>query len=165
MIRRAVNSDSARIAEIHIFGWRSAYRGIVSDEYLFTEILVSERIESFIQNNESEIHEIYVYEEEGIIKGFMKIGNCRNEDKVKAFELWGMYIEPLMKNQGIGRKLLSYCEDIAKTRGKNENVLWVFKDNIEARGFYEKMGYRTDGKEELMEKFNALEVRYIKILN
>ena len=163
-IRRAEPRDSIRIAEIHIFGWRAAYRGIVSDKILFCELNVEDRINDFRQKNESSIHEIYVYEDNGIIKGFMKVGSCRNEDKKSSFELWGMYIDPLMKGNGIGTKLIKHCEQVAIERGCIENVLWVFKENLLARKFYEKNGYKTDGKEEIIDKFNATEIRYVKRL-
>jgi hypothetical protein len=37
MIRSALLTDLSRIAEIQIAGWRSAYRGLISDYELFTE--------------------------------------------------------------------------------------------------------------------------------
>ncbi len=164
MIRRATVDDVPRMAEIHIFGWRCAYRGLVSDEILFKKMGVEKRIESFkkaiIENRE----ETYVFEEEGIIKGVMTVGPCRNEDKQSAFELWGIYIEPLMKRQGIGRRCVEYCERIAQERGYKENVLWVFEKNETAKMFYERLGYKPDGKEALLEKYSAKEVRYIKKL-
>jgi len=43
MIRRAKVDDANRIAEIHVFGWRCAYRGIVSDEYLFGKASVGKQ--------------------------------------------------------------------------------------------------------------------------
>jgi len=94
----------------------------------------------------------------------MTIGKCRNEDKTDCFELWGIYVEPLLKNQGIGTEMIEYCESYAKENGYTENVLWVFKDNSLARKFYEKMGYKPDGKEEILERFNATEIRYVKKL-
>lgn len=165
MIRRATKEDAARIAEIHIFAWRKAYRGIISDDYLFTKILVSDRMSDFIKTNEDEIHELYVFEENKIIKGFMKIGLCRNEDKKESFELWGLYVEPLMQGLGVGTKLLDHCEKLALERGFNENILWVLNDNVKSRKFYEERGYIVEGKQEFMENINAKEIRYSKKIN
>jgi GNAT superfamily N-acetyltransferase len=164
MIRVAKIEDAPRIAEIHIFGWRCAYRGIIPDSYLFSQISVKERLEHFIDNKENESHDLFVYEEDNIIKGFMKIGSCRNNDKKNSFELWGLYVEPLMKYQGIGSKLLEHCEHIALIKGYTENVLWVLEDNPDSRKFYEKHGYVFDGNELIMEKYNVKEIRYCKSL-
>jgi ribosomal protein S18 acetylase RimI-like enzyme len=164
MIKPAIRTDAPRMAEISVFGWRSAYRGIISDEYLFSKLLVNKRIKGFEKDFDENTYESYVFEEENIIKAFMSIGECRNNDKKDAFELWGLYVDPLMKNNGIGTQLINYCEGQATKRKFKENVLWVFKDNNDARGFYEKKGYKNDGKEELIEYFGAIEVRYGKIL-
>jgi N-acetylglutamate synthase-like GNAT family acetyltransferase len=164
MIRKAIINDASRIAEIHTFGWRSAYRGIVSDIYLFTKMSVENGIHKFQEAIENQIEETYIYEESNIVKGFMTIGKCRNYDKKNSFELWGLYIEPLMKNNGIGSLMIKYCEEIALERGFDENVLWTLKQNILGRKFYEKHGYITDGKEELLEHINSVEIRYVKSL-
>jgi len=40
MVRKAVVEDLPRIAEIHISGWRFAYKGILSDIELFKNRIV-----------------------------------------------------------------------------------------------------------------------------
>jgi len=164
MIRRAVIDDAERIAEIHIFGWRSAYRGIVSDAYLFGKTSVAGRIAGVRKAIDEGLEETYVFEEDGILKAFMTIGNARNADKSDAFELWGLYVEPLFKGQGVGTQMVAFCEQCARERGFTEIILWVFKDNAKSRRFYEKMGYAPDGKEETIARFNAVQVRYCKKL-
>ena len=163
MIRRAVIEDASRIAEIHVFGWRSAYRGLISDEILFN-ILVSKRTESFRKAISENIEETYVFDEDGIIKAFMTVGKSRNDDKNDAFELWGLYVEPLLKRQGIGTAMMNYCEKCAIERKYKDIILWVFKRNENSIMFYEKMGYQKEGKEEMIDRFNEIEVRYSKIL-
>ena len=164
MIRKACVDDASRIAEIHVFGWRCAYRSIITDEYLFAKASVIKRIDAFRNAIVEDVEEIYVFEETNIIKAFMTIGKCRNEDKSKSFELWGIYVEPLLTGNGIGTRMVEFCEEKAIERGYKENVLWVFQDNIKARRFYEKMGYKEDGKEEVIERFNTKEIRYVKEL-
>ena len=162
MIRSAVEKDASRLAEIHIFGWRTAYKGIISDEILFKSLQVNKRIATFEKAIKEKKEETLVFEENGIIKAFMTIGKSRNEDKKNAFELWGIYVDPGFKRTGIGRKLLRRCEETAKERNYTENILWVLKDNKPARSFYEKMGYEPDGKEEIIKKYNVKEIRYTK---
>ena len=163
MVRAMEVSDIPRVAEIHVFGWRCAYGGIISDEFLFTKMLVASRItrfESYIRDN---IGESYVFDD-GIIKAFMTIGACRDEDKTEAFELWGIYVEPLMKRQGIGSTMVDYCEKIAIERGYKEICLWVLAKNESARRFYEKSGFFTDGASKFIEALRVTEIRYSKIL-
>jgi GNAT superfamily N-acetyltransferase len=154
--------DIPRVAEIHVFGWRAAYRGIVDDAYLFGTLAVEKRIASLGRAFEEGREETWLLEEEGIVKGFSTMGPCRNPDKADAFELWGLYVEPLMKGAGIGSRLLRHCEDEARARGHGENCLWVLRDNAAAHRFYEGRGYAPDGKEEILERFGVVELRYAK---
>ena len=161
VIRAMRHSDVPRVAEIHVFGWRSAYRGIVPDDYLFNNMLVPKRIEAFYVLL-SGSGENYVFDD-GIIKAFLTVGKCRDEDKPEAFELCGLYVEPLMKRQGIGAIMAGHCEKRAADRGFREICLWVLEKNAASRAFYEKMGYLPDGARKFLEHINADEIRYSKI--
>ena len=167
MIRPMQASDVPRVTEIHVFGWRCAYRGIVSDEHLFTKMLVSTRLEKTAAwldtdgNADVSLGETYVYDD-GIVKGFLTIGQCRDEDKAGVFELGGLYVDPCFKSQGIGRALALYCEEIAVKKGFNEILLWTFEKNAPTRAFYEKLGYTLDGKTMVVEPLGATGVRYSK---
>jgi len=163
MIRAIQISDVPRAAEIHVFGWRGAYRGIVSDEFLFNKMIVAKQLEIFKNAVLNHTEETYVFDD-GIIKAILTIGVCRDADKVKSFELWGIYVEPFMKRQGIGSKLVEYCEKMAVERGFNEVCLWVFEKNVDTRMFYEKFGYRPDGSKKYIEFLAATEIRYSKKL-
>ena len=116
MIRPMQASDIPRVAEIHVFGWRCAYRGIISDEHLFNNVLVSTRIERwmarFTTPVESDDSEKYVYDD-GIIKAFLTISPCKDEDKPDAFELGAIYVDPCMQGQGVGKALVAYCAQVA----------------------------------------------------
>jgi len=170
MIRPMQVSDIPRVAEIHVFGWRMAYRGIVSDQHLFNNRLVSKSIDKFTQiiNSDDTQNEMwgnnYVYDD-GIIKAFLTIGPCRDEDKQDSYELGGLYVDPCFKDQGIGRMLAHHCEKIAKQEGFTEICIWTFEKNTPARVFYEKLGYAHDGVTQIVKPYNAIGVRYAKILN
>ena len=164
MIRAASVEDSSRMADIQIFGWRNAYRGIVDDEILFKKLNIEKKSLMIKKIIEEEKEEWLVYEDNGIIKGMMIIGKSRDEDKKDSFELWAVYVDPLMLRSGIGNKLLKYCEEAAKSRGYNENILWVLERNVIGRNFYEKNGYSFDGTKKMIEKLNAIEIRYSKLI-
>jgi len=108
--------------------------------------------------------EEYVFEENEIIKGFMIMANCRDEDKKEAFELTAIYVEPFYKRQGIGTQMLSYFEKIAKDKNMREAVVWAFANNIEGKRFYEKNGYIYDGAKKMIKEYNQEEIRYVKTL-
>ena len=163
MIRAMKISDAPRAAEIHVFGWRSSYKGFISNEFLFNNMIVSERVRFFENAVRSNLEETYVFDD-GIVKAILTIGMCRDLDKSSSFELWGIYIDPFMKKQGIGATMVDYCENMAIKRGCNEICLWVFEKNVEARFFYEALGYYPDGTEKFINFLSATEIRYCKML-
>lgn len=161
MIRQMREADVPRVAEIHVFGWRAAYRGIVADAFLFGELLVTKRMEYFYDALQQQREESYVYDD-GIIKAVLTIGNGRDADKQNAFELWGIYVEPLLKREGIGRQMVLFCEETARARGFSEVYLWVLGENKAARAFYERLGYEADGARKRIDALGVVEMRYGK---
>jgi ribosomal protein S18 acetylase RimI-like enzyme len=162
MIRKADIDDSSRIADIQIFGWRNAYRGIIDDEILFKRLNIEKKSQMIKNVLEEGKEEWFVYEDNGIIKGMMILGKSRDGDKKDAFELWAIYVDPFMMRNGIGKTMIEYCEEIGQKRGYKENILWVLEENNIGRKFYEKNGYKKDGSKKTIEKFNAVEIRYCK---
>jgi GNAT superfamily N-acetyltransferase len=163
-IRLATTLDAFRIAEIHILGWRFAYKGIISEEILNNlsiERSMTARRNGILDGSE----EIYVIEKDKVIYGHLTIGKCRDADKNEStFELWGVYIHPDFLRNGYGHQFLKFCELQARQRGHKEVVLWVLKDNKIGRSFYEKNGYSHDSTEKFLEKLSATEIRYSKFL-
>jgi len=150
-------SDIPRVAEIHVFGQRTAYRGFVSDDFLFGKMTVEARIKYF-ESNETEG---YVFDD-GLIKGFITLGPCKDEDKVDTFELYRIFVDPFMFGGGVGYKLAVHFEEVAIKQGYNKVCLWVLEGNANARGFYEKLGYTMDGAKRISGYFGVPEVRYTK---
>jgi ribosomal protein S18 acetylase RimI-like enzyme len=163
MIRPAEFSDIPRMMEINVFAWRSAYRGIVSDKILFKNRTVMPLITHYQENFNTDTSERYVFDD-GIIKAFMTVGTCRDEDKPDAFELGAIYVEPPFQRQKIGAAMAEFCENLAAQRGFKEICLWVLEENTSSRLFYEKQGYTTCGTTKLLENIGVTAIRYSKIL-
>ncbi|AIN92956.1 GNAT family N-acetyltransferase [Treponema putidum] len=168
MVRLAELKDISRIAEINIYGWRNAYRGIVDDIFLFCELSVEKSIGRLKKelSSQSGSSAFYVYEDDGdgIIKGMMRTGMCRDDDKPDGFELMAIYVEKAFERSGVGSKLITYFEKEAKKLGMHELYIWVFQENRIARNFYELHGFKPDGKTQVHEALKAPEMRYVKIV-
>lgn len=131
MVRKAQLSDAERISEIIIYGWRNAYIDFLGEEALYKDMSVVKRYKTLCSTLESD-HGFYVYEENGIVKGFMRLEQCTEHDEVNAMELVAIYVEPYFKGRGIGSKLIQEAEKIAT------------------------------GQVKRLEKFDQNEVRYVK---
>jgi GNAT superfamily N-acetyltransferase len=154
MIRKATEADIPRLAEIVVYGWRTAYRGIVPDDVLFNQRTVAKAMERFKNNLESPDIVIDVWDD-GIIKGFATHHIADDEDLSNAYDLIALYIEPQFKGQGFGSTLLKSVEDQAKDKGFKTLVIWTLEENSNSIRFYENHGYTKDGKKKHMDAWDA----------
>ena len=163
MIRYANLKDAKRIATININGWRTAYKGIVSDEEL--AILYVEKATINVRERLiAKPHEIIVIEYETEIEGFIGFGTARDEDITKTCaEIYAVYFDVKYYGNGSAITLMNWVFNRLKDAGYHEVILWVFKDNHRARRFYEKMGFTTLTKEKWY-KEEALEYRLKRLL-
>ena len=74
-------------------------------------------------------------------------------------EIVAIHTLPESHGTGLGAAMLT---EALRRIGPQPVHLWAFKENIRARRFYEKHGFRWDGAERTSEFDGALEVRYIK---
>lgn len=59
--------------------------------------------------------------------------------------LWAVRVFPTLQNRGIGTRLMVAAEDVLRCRGCTAVELGVEKDNLQAKRFYERQGYRVVG--------------------
>ena len=141
MIRQADKRDIPRIAEIIVFGKRVAYRPIFKNDFVsFNELQVVHLYEEY-RDNPDRLDGMLLYDD-GIVKGVIKgqpIGD-------KTVEITDFYVEPFFVRQGIGTLLIEHLIRQVRENGGHKIVLWVIKDNMNARKFYEENGFVNSGK-------------------
>ena len=164
MIREATVNDAAGIAGIEVLSSRYAYRGILSEECLSRDLSVEARVPVYQYWIGEKKFEVYVYEDPGTgsLRGMMGIGMCGDDDRKEAFELHFLYVDPEYVRMGIGSEMLRFFERKGKEKGCPGFVIWVLEENGMGRRFYEKHGYRPDGKEKIFKRWNKREIRYVK---
>lgn len=141
MIRQAGKQDIPRIAEIIVFGKRVAYRPIFNNDCVsFNELQVVQLYEEY-KNNPDRLDGMLIYDD-GIVKGIIN-GRAIGD---KTYEITDFYVEPFFVKQGIGTLLIKYLIQQVRQKGGHKIVLWVIKDNRNARRFYEANGFMDSGK-------------------
>src|SRR2546423_11087167 len=142
IIRQATLADAPAITKIRIDTWRTAYRGIVPEDYL-SNMSYEESERSWVSRlSETEREKTWVYvavDAVGRLVGFVSGGMGRDEDPVYKSELYAIYILQAYQGQGIGRLLALALVEKLVQMGFDSMLLWVFADNP-ARRFYEAMG-------------------------
>jgi GNAT superfamily N-acetyltransferase len=140
-LRRAQVADEPAIARLHADSWRTAYRGILCDDFLADTVVTNRR--ELWRTRFSEIDRqdqvILVGEEHGEIQAFA----CAFLD---ADPEWGtlldnLHVLPGLKGRGLGRQLISAVAENIRRHGLHSMLhLWVYEQNVQARGFYERLG-------------------------
>jgi ribosomal protein S18 acetylase RimI-like enzyme len=146
VIRDATEIDAAAIAALHAESWRSAYRGVLSEEYLEKEVH-RDRLAVWQERFSMNPHKlmfVMAAELESVLTGFVCV--FPEEDAVFGSFLDNLHVTPKYTGQGIGRRLLSESAKRLVTRGSSVGLyLWVIEQNYRARQFYEKAGAEVVG--------------------
>lgn len=135
MIRKAEPKDLSRIAEILVFTKRMKYRSIFhNDEYSFNELQVVKVADEF--NDPELLDKVWVYDD-GIVKGMIHL---------EGKEIAELYVDYFFWKEGIGSKLVEFAKEKFDAK-----VVWTLEKNADAIHFYEKHGFKLNGKKQLEE--------------
>jgi ribosomal protein S18 acetylase RimI-like enzyme len=141
-IREATPQDAPMIAHVHVESWRTAYRGILPDDFLdgLTAQSREERWRERLANPVAQQCILVVEEEPGRLVGFAFGGPERDGTPGYDSEIYAIYLLAERRRQGIGRQLMSLSARHLVDRGFAAALLWTFEANGRARAFYEALG-------------------------
>ncbi|MEG2192064.1 MAG: GNAT family N-acetyltransferase [Oscillospiraceae bacterium] len=160
MIRLAMKEDASRLAEISIFAKRMAYSDIFNDyKVSFSEMLVLPLALEYIEKPEM-LNNLYVFEDE-VIKGMMKISYDKDDN---YFEINELFVDPFFQNHHVGSQFASYVEELARSLGFTNLILWVLEKNQNARNFYAKNGFALTSEKKLEDGTTEYILKYLKEL-
>ena len=140
-LREATEHDAAAIAKLHAESWRSAYRGMLSDEYLDNRVYL-ERATLWQRRFSEQVEKPFfaiLAEIEVELVGFA----CAFPDEHPSYGAYldNLHVMPQRTGQGIGRRLLAAVAERLVTDERNGGLyLWVIEQNAKARRFYCKAG-------------------------
>jgi len=140
-IRRCRQTDDIdEISRIYAMSWKTAYRGLVPDDFLDS---ISETRWSPLLKAES--NRLLLVLEDGKPVGASTYCGARDEALKDWGEIISLYLLPSHYRKGIGTKLFSEVLDALADEGYSKIYLWVLEDNRPAREFYEKNGFIFSG--------------------
>ena len=136
IIRKNELRDQEQMARIKVDGWRNAYDKIVSSKYL-KQLDYQRQTERYIASFEEYKDLVLVAVKDEEVLGY----SCFNPIALKyESELVSLYIKPEYLNKGIGTSLFKETAKELESLGKHNMIVWCFKDNLNARKFYESLG-------------------------
>ena len=159
-IQKVTDTDDFNaIGEIYAQSWKTAYRGIVPQDYL--DKLAGSRWAKVLSGSS---FDAYVIREDRKYIGTSSIGAAREEKMVGWGEIISIYLLPEYFGKGYAEPLFKCAVNALCEKGYTNIYLWVLKENIRAQRFYEKHGFHNSGEASLIEIAGTelTEIRYIK---
>ena len=130
MIRKLQKADINRVADIWLKTNLKAHYFIPEQYWKSNYELVKEMMSQA---------EVYVYEDDKMIQGFVGLSNEYIE---------GIFVSDEMQSRGIGKILLDYIKD-----KKDRLQLKVYQKNVRAMSFYQREGFTIQSEE--MDEFTG----------
>ena len=179
-IRPAVPNDAQAVARIRVLGWRSAYQGLISQDYLDSLSIAedTERMRGYLsqlpQNlppnnlasvqgpNDGEKRSFMLAVRDDVVLGFCHFSAApNNADRVERAtpggemvgRLHSLYVGPDALGQGIGHTLMSQALSTFTAWGCERAHLWVLEGNSRASSFYERQGWQLTGETKVDRSF------------
>lgn len=141
--------DAEEVAATHVAAWRAGYADQLPDEFLANLSVEARAVswrETLSRTGETASHTLLVLVERKVM-GFASVGSCRDSDARKGMgELWALYVHPAVWGTGLGSALHQAAVGELCDLGFTRATLWVLTSNARARGFYERRGWRSDGR-------------------
>jgi 8-oxo-dGTP pyrophosphatase MutT (NUDIX family)/GNAT superfamily N-acetyltransferase len=140
VLRQAVVSDAKTIAALHSESWRSAYRGILNDNYLDNGIF--EERQNYWQEtlNAPQPERRYVLLAEQDKKPIAFVSVFLDVEPEYGALLHNLHVLPHLRGQGLGRLLMREAARWTLEQNVKQMHLWVVEANTQARKFYEALG-------------------------
>jgi hypothetical protein len=139
-IRRARARDAPGIAAVHVATWRSAYAGLLPDEFLegLSAIRLAGQYDRSIRMGLGMHVAIDANGADPVLVGFTSARRS-NSDRLGEGEVETLYVLDDWQNQGIGGTLLRASGKFLAALGCRSAYAWVLRENP-AGFFYQRLG-------------------------
>ena len=163
-IRPATLDDAHTIAEIHVAGWRAAYRGVMPQVFL-ANLSTEQREASWRAAIERGEPRILVAVELGSVVGWIAFGRCRDSDQsLDTGEISAVYANPEHWSRGVGRSLWLAARVAMLAAGFSRVTLWILAANERACRFYQVAGFTEDSCPHRSAEFGGIALDQVRLV-
>lgn len=163
-VREATVEDAGAMGVVHVNAWQAAYRGLMPDDHL-DGLVPADRAAMWrrtITEDDSTRLVLVGVDDDGVVRAFSAAGPALDGSD------WGrvyvINVDPVAWGTGLASALFERAVRHLRTRRHPAAELWVADGNARARRFYEKHGWRPDGRTVTEDVFGATvtEARYVR---
>ncbi|MFG6430214.1 GNAT family N-acetyltransferase [Roseateles sp. LYH14W] len=133
--------DADTVAALHATSWRSAYRGMLTDDFLDNQVVADRQAvwrERLQGPATAPAFGVVAEDAKGQMIGFTYV--LLHHDPVWGSLIDNLHVLPEHKGDGIGRRLLQAVAKQLGTEHTRPCFLWVLDANEPAKRFYARMG-------------------------
>jgi GNAT superfamily N-acetyltransferase len=145
-LRKATQADAAALGALHVASWHETYSGIMPDAILAgRSVDARTAMWSRILGAPDAFGcaAVFIAEDGGRVIGFGSCGQQREDalkDKGFSGEFGAIYVLRSHQRRGIGQSIIAAMSKELSAAGHTAACLWVLRQNVPARAFYEKLG-------------------------
>lgn len=166
-IRVATPDDAHGLGVMHVTSWHETYLGLLPDKML-SALSVESRAAAWAKIMQEPATErstvVYLAEHQGTIIGFGSCGAQRTDslkDKGYDGEISAIYVLREFQKRKIGTHLFRAMSLSLISRGRSAAALWVLRENLRARRFYEHYGGKVIAeREDIRDSTVLIELAY-----
>lgn len=137
--------DAVDLARVHVEAWRETYPGILPQAYLDRMSMAAHARRWRARLMRSPEVTLAAETADGLV-GYCSGEWSRTLGPAGEGEITTLYVLRRAQRSGLGRRLMTSTTRALAARGAKSLVIWVLRDNLAARRFYERMGGVCDGR-------------------
>ncbi len=148
-IDRAKVGESMGIARVHVASWRSAYAGLLPNDYLIGMSVKAHMGHWALALRDKGDFAVFTAKDAaGNVIGFGSCDRSRRRGAKLSMdgEVQSLYVADDWQGQGVGRALMAAMAEHLQTIGCGSVMVWVLRENP-ARWFYEALGGMVSAEE------------------
>ena len=140
MVTPAGPGDALDLARVHVRAWRETYPGLLPQPFLDRMSAEAHGARWAWRLKHGEEITLAAEGPEGLVGYASGDTMPRRGPAAADAEITTLYVIRRAQGLGLGRTLMTGLARTLAARGAESLVIWVLRDNLPARGFYEAMG-------------------------
>ena len=158
-VKYAKYDDMKTLAFIQTSSWKKGFENILSEDTLekYTDLEKCQMMLEKVYDSKSGNFYIACRDGKPCAELFWREGKEMDE----SAEIVALHSIPESWGHGVGKAIMDKATDDIKAKGYKHIYLWVFKENLRARKFYEKFGYSLDGEHRVSDFDESVELKYM----
>ena len=144
-IRKVKPGDESTLVYIQTESWKAAFAHILEPDVLAKNTDIHKSAAMYQRLLEGNIGNGYILSVNGKPHCLAFWNAARDADYEGKAELIAIHSLPDNWRKGYGSRMMDHILEEIRQSGFSEVVLWVFRDNLNARAFYEAKGFKLTG--------------------